>query len=380
MPVLGSGGRLALKRQVVNKTTVLSQSGLDTACNRIAGGPSWIWNGDKIQVDNLPIYGEGGVPGRVGGFATYFGSKWYLGPNRQQITSATDKFYKTSSEAYPPDRFGGDSNFYAKNGADPVPSDNGANGTYWAHIDAAGFISFYTSRCAALSGCRQDRIQLAPLSGDITLNTLGTTDYQNAKWECYNGPCDGATSDYWYSNIVDDDDPADSICRHAPGYALPAASTGDYNNADVSRTGDDLPAWQIIAGLREYSLELKGDSIDTTSVSEKFGTAVKSLVSGGGSLEFFIDRTCGDDTTDNSLMIMQLLLMTERGCEADAEFWLTNEPVNCGAVCDGQIGGGLYYKAKILITSTAINLRPTELVAGTANFVTTEEIRLQQAI
>jgi hypothetical protein len=39
----------------------------------------------------------------------------------------------------------------------------------------------------------------------------------------------------------------------------------------------------------------------------------------------------------------------------------------------------LYYEADILVTQTAVNLRPTEMVAGTAQFVTTGEIRLVAA-
>ena len=35
-------------------------------------------------------------------------------------------------------------------------------------------------------------------------------------------------------------------------------------------------------------------------------------------------------------------------------------------------------RANILITQTSVNVRPTELVVGTANFVTTGEIKLLQ--
>ena len=71
--------------------------------------------------------------------------------------------------------------------------------------------------------------------------------------------------------------------------------------------------------------------------------------------------------------------MTEQGAKANAEFWILNRDEDCCDClprdCDSLLGG-LYYTADIYITRTAINLRPTELVAGTANFVTTGEIRL----
>ena len=73
--------------------------------------------------------------------------------------------------------------------------------------------------------------------------------------------------------------------------------------------------------------------------------------------------------------MMQLLLMTEKGCQASAEFWIMSGNNSCNTSCE-QIDGGLYYACDILITDTAVNLRPTEIVAGTANFVSTGEIKL----
>ena len=92
-------------------------------------------------------------------------------------------------------------------------------------------------------------------------------------------------------------------------------------------------------------------------------------------IEFLIDRKCFGDNQDNGLVLMQLLMMTEKGCEASAQFWLMSGEDPCGASCD-RIDGGLYYETDILITDTAVNLRPTEIVAGTANFVSTGEIKL----
>ena len=100
------------------------------------------------------------------------------------------------------------------------------------------------------------------------------------------------------------------------------------------------------------------------------------MVTAGGSTEFLIDRTCFDsDDHDNGLVLMQLLMMTEKGCEASAEFWLMSGTDSCGSSC-GAINGGLFYACDILITDTAVNLRPKEIVAGTAAFVSTGEIKL----
>lgn len=382
MAVLGVGGQLKLRRQPVEKTLYLDQSVLDADCNKIKGGPSRLWNGDKVSIINLPIYcdGQGVYPGRVDGYATYFGSKWFLGPNREHISGNDDLFWKNNDEEYPAGQAGDAAQFYAINGVGPVPGNCGANGDYYVHIDQFGWISIYTDRCAAFAGAPEDRVDLAPIYGSIEVTGHGTVDYQNGWWECFDGPCSGATSDYWYSDIVDDDDPTDSICEHAPMYQYPEAGTGDYNNADVQpRTNAGFPGWQTICGLREWSLDLTADEVDTTSVSEKFGNAVKSLVKGGGALEYFIDRQCFDTSKDNAIMLMQLLLMTEKGCEADAEFWMMSEPIADPPYCNKRIGGGLFYTAKVLVTSTAVNVRPTDLVAGSAQFVTTDEIKLRNS-
>jgi hypothetical protein len=131
--------------------------------------------------------------------------------------------------------------------------------------------------------------------------------------------------------------------------------------------------------IREWTLQLDAPSVDTTSVSEKFGEAVKSLVNGGGSTEFFVERQCMTDLQADSNTLMKLLFMTENGCNADARFYLIDRE-GCGYDCDsGLLKGELYYEASILITATAINVRPTEMIAGTAQFVTTGPIRLKEA-
>ena len=108
---------------------------------------------------------------------------------------------------------------------------------------------------------------------------------------------------------------------------------------------------------------------------------MKSLVTGGGSADFFIDRKCMDDGKDNGLYLMQLLLMTQMdGCKAKAKFFMISRPYDaddCAPTC-GSAPGSLWYETEILVTRNAVNLRPTQLVAGTAQFVTVGEIRLNQ--
>ena len=121
--------------------------------------------------------------------------------------------------------------------------------------------------------------------------------------------------------------------------------------------------------------------MDTTAVAEKFGNAVKSIVSGGGNAEFFIDRQCFDNVDQtNGITLLQLLLMTEKGCKASAKFYVIQRPGECGYdICTGLIKGDLYYETDLLVTQSAINMRPDDLVVGTVQFVSTGPIKIKEA-
>ena len=73
------------------------------------------------------------------------------------------------------------------------------------------------------------------------------------------------------------------------------AGADEFANADVQPRGSvnkgPHPLWTVMCDVKEWSLELDAPSVDTTGVGEKF-EAVKSLVTGGGSADFFIDRSC----------------------------------------------------------------------------------------
>ena len=401
MAVLGVGGRVLLKRpcpapcevsgdSLINIGTdrcpeYVETTGFYPGCNAFdINCPGW-QNGDHISVEGLPIFSPSGQPYSPDGYASYTGSKYWLGPNRDHISRDSDKFYKTSSECYDDSKCGDDAYFYAREGTGGVPDGN-SSGDYWVHIDEFGRVRFYKSRCLALSGCSSKTVDLAPIwLGDdaITLYPYGEADYQNARWDCIYDECmvggDYANSDVQdhYTNV--------SICEDAPEFAKPEYSPAEYLNADVQpRPYYTCNDGKVLCDLREYSFTLDAPSVDTTIVGEKFGEAVKSLVSGGGTFEFFVDRTCEEGNSDNaSWQISNLLFLTEGGgsqnpVAAEAWFYLMSGADGCSP-CFPPSSGSMYYKADILITQTAVNVRPTEMIVGTAQFVTTGEIKLLQA-
>ena len=376
MAVLGVGGRPELRREAPD-AFLIKDAAVDYVNNRVQGFGADYWSGDKVYGLCLPVMG-GAFPANPDGYGMYFGSRWYLGPNKTHITSESDTFYKTIAEQYPDGQFGNNAKFYGSPG--DVSGGNELqdciDGEYWVHIDDLGYTSFYSSRCTALAGGLSGRIDLQPVAGNITVAPHGSSDYLNAVWRCVRG-----IGEYEFSDFRDSTTLA-SICDSAPLYQSPVAGTSEYNNADLQprgvNQGEPWPYWQVIADMREWTLDLSAPTIDTTAISEKFGEAVKSLVTGSGSAEFLIDRKCYDDSADNGTMLMKLVLMTEKGCKARAKFYLISEDDDSESY--GSIRpGGLYYSAEILVTASAVSVRPADIVAGTVNFATTGAVKLLEA-
>ena len=395
MAVLGSGGRLELRREAPSPCVILPGD-LNLGSNTIDIACEGYWPGDHVVIsgpDGLPITIDG-VPQRWDGVATYEQDFLFVAQNRDHIVQEDGDFYKRAGNANN-DYYRGNAAFENDNalfyyqGQDEDDEQTTQIDGYLC-VDSLGRASLYETRCAGLACCGDSIFEFSD-TGEridfdfIVINQFGSSEYQNAITNCF-----GELGEYIYNDITEDNgvnDPdllLNSICNDPPEYLIPAAGTTEFDNADIQPrgrvNGGPDPLWKILCEVREWSLELDAPSVDTTGVGEKFGEAVKSLVTGGGSADFFIDRTCFEnEDQDNGLYLMQLLLMTQmEGCKAHARFFMIDERnQDCRASTCGSLGGALWYETDILVTRNAVNLRPTDLVAGTANFVTTGEIRLQ---
>ena len=91
MPVLGSGGRVLFRRPTPNSIE-LKPEDFNPSCNGFTvNAPGW-WNGDLACVQGLTL--EGNLPSDTRVFATYQGSRFPVGPNRDHIASNDDGFFK----------------------------------------------------------------------------------------------------------------------------------------------------------------------------------------------------------------------------------------------------------------------------------------------
>lgn len=353
MAVLGRNGIVRLRRDAPSPL-VLPVSTARADIDVLIVRNQDFWNGDEVRLlspNGLPLSTDA-LPEGVG---CYFGSFWDLGPNRNHVTASDDEYYVSSDDSV---------DFY--NIGSVVNS-----ATFYLYRDRLDRISFYDTREKALKGAAVDRIDIKQLDFNyIILAAAGTEEYDNAIADCV-----GAVGDYRLADVVDEVT-LESICDFPPLFLQPVASNAEYDDAEVSprRWVNGFP-WIIQGLVEEWSLELDAAGINTTSVGDKFGETVKSIVSGGGSFDFYVDRQSNADSYDTT-SLMQLLLLTEKGCKAQAEFYMIfnrEESVERPELLPGD----LFYECEILITANAINTRADALIVGTANFVTTGPIQLR---
>ena len=197
--------------------------------------------------------------------------------------------------------------------------------------------------------------------------------------------------------------------------------------------------WKLEACLQSWSLNLNASEIDTTGLGDQFFDGVKSLVQGGGTFDFLIEREARDTRTtaiisrseyanayvfydvpatetyseasivgssagatayDNADItpapaeftydtkqlatvgtsnLLRLLLNTNEQAEGEAEFLMIDGDAQDRTSYTGMLlPGDLYYKAQVLLTSSAVSVRATDIITGSANFVTVREVQLRE--
>lgn len=366
MAVLGHRGRLWLRRDAPDPV-VLLPGAIHYGANAIHLSHTGYWSGDEVSLSapgGLPIDLGDGV-GCPDGHGMYAGSDWLLGVNRSHISDDDDGFYAADDDAF----------FYLREedvGLLDVVS-------LFIYRDQLGRVSFYTTQEAALGGSKALRVSLERVDfGSLILAPWGGADYQNALLLC-SAELDG--SDYQNSDVLDEVT-LTSICDAAPAYSSPAAGTAEYGNAEITPRGDinrspEKSLWTVQGDLSEWSLSLTSQEVDTTALGEQYGDSIKALITGGGTFDFLVTRRQGVDQSgaprQDSTQLMQLLLMGQHGCKADAQFWMIDDQPDAGELLPGD----LFYESRLMITSMAINTRATDYIAGSANFVTVGTIDLK---
>jgi len=145
--------------------------------------------------------------------------------------------------------------------------------------------------------------------------------------------------------------------------------------------GSQFIDWKIQANLRSWTLNTNAAAVDTSVIGERFSEAVKGVISGSGTFDFVVDLFGSPDEFSPETLI-RLVLINEYGGSADARFYLKKDKIMIDSPMKGRmnnrspIRGSLCYKARILVVSSVIDMAADGIVQGSADFVTTGEIRL----
>jgi len=137
-------------------------------------------------------------------------------------------------------------------------------------------------------------------------------------------------------------------------------------------------AGRILGCVIQYELNTNREAIDVTSLSDAHRQQYSSLITGSGQLTAQWDyKNVADEETVNYLM--QLVLRTEIGGIFGAKFYLKSEGASpaAGTFNPTQLNDSLWWEFDALITNSATNFAPGQIIVSTVSFVTTGAIRLR---
>lgn len=344
MPVLGAGGVLEFRRELP-EPVLLSPDAAVLHVNGLDVSNEGFWTGDKVWVwgpRGLPFDLNGdGLPDVQGGWGMFFGSKYGLyGQRKTRLTSGASKWFGTEAPFK----------------TAPVPGQVDRTELY-IYRDELDRISFYKTFADALRGETGPRLQIFPVDFRfLLLAPAGSSGYQERLEPAY---------------------PEIALYRHPTGQTetrLSAVSTA----AIPEPTGYDADRpWTFIAEMDEWSLELDASSIDTTGLGDRFGENARALVTGGGQVDFFVNRY-QNNTESDSTFLARLLMTLEEASKAEAIFNLTTK---ANTTATTNIGKRLpisdvAYRTQIILVSCVTNTAADDLIRGSARFVTVGRIRL----
>lgn len=344
MPVLGAGGVLTLRRELP-PALVVTPEAVRSHVDGIEVPEEGYWTGDKVYV-----WGPRGLPfdlngdGRadlIGGFGMFFGSRLTLvGARAARLISGSSRWFGVEPPFQTPE--------------DTTRVDRAE---LFVFRDSLDRITFFRTFEAALDGDPAGRLQIFAVDfGRMLVAPVGATGYQDRLAPTY-------------PDITTAPMPAGIESRRLTSISTAALPEPEGDASDR--------AWTFIAEMDEWSLELDARDIDTTGLGEAFGEATRALVTGGGQMNFFVNRFQTTSESD-ATFLTRLLILLDQGCKAEASFRMTTKaspytpypeqrrlPIN-----------DVFYKADLVITANAINTRAEDVIRATANFVTVGRIKL----
>ena len=340
MALLGNGGILELSREWP-EPMALAPSAISNGLITL-GNPDY-WTGDRVifaAADGLPLDLNGdGYADCPEGHGIYYGSIYDLGPARVHVTAADDNYYQASDAVA----------FY--NTAATTGLTTQADG--YIRMDSLDRARLYTGEISAHNAEAGDLISF----GAVKINNLIWTRYSSNS--TYTNAITSAANTIKPLTLPSDSQLLEDVIT------VPAGFTAISEDPDGR-------GWLIQCELTEWAMDVDAANLDMTAIGETFGEHTKALVRGAGSLQFLVENTVRDGE-QTSMTLLRLVLLTQRNTKASAKFYLYKDrtPIT------PQVGSTAYYSCDLLLTNSKVNVRATELMTGSTDFVVTGEIGLR---
>jgi hypothetical protein len=145
------------------------------------------------------------------------------------------------------------------------------------------------------------------------------------------------------------------------------------NNSFKSQATEN--PFKIQGELRRWQLSRTASEIDTGVIGERFGSYVKATVTGSGTMDFIVNLYSSANKNDVDPML-RLVQLTEQGSSGSARFYLKQATVEVDDADTSPVTSSLFFQSSILITTCAVDVDNSDIVTGSASFVTTGPIRL----
>ena len=125
----------------------------------------------------------------------------------------------------------------------------------------------------------------------------------------------------------------------------------------------------VLGSVTGYTLNTDRESIDATSLSDKFRRQYSAgIISGGGSIDCLFDYT-STGIKETPLLMLQLIHRVDIGSEFDLALYLTDKELNPSL-------DNVFYEMQAMVTRAGVTVDSEDIIRCTIDFVTTGEIRL----
>lgn len=159
----------------------------------------------------------------------------------------------------------------------------------------------------------------------------------------------------------------DAINNNRSGeYKLNALSTNDGIDIVIS-VRDTI--YNVLGNVTSYVFNTDRDSIDTTTLSDKFRRQYNAgILSGSGTIDcLFNYETTG--VTETPLLMLQLLNRVDVGSDIDLALYVVDRSEELDQA-------SVFYEMTATITKAGVNVVSGDLITTSIDFVTTGEFRL----